>query len=148
MPILNYTTEIAAGKTVGEIQALLVKAGARSILADYDEEGLPVRISFLIKTQWGERGFALPANSEAVFAVLVRQANSGKVAKRYATQEQAARVGWRIVKDWTEAQLALIETEMVTLSQVMLPYMVVEKDKTLYELMAQNNLMLPSPKGE
>lgn len=148
MPILNYTTEIAASKTIGEIQALLVRAGARRIMTDYDDGGNPTTISFLVATLWGDRGFILPANIDAVYKVLVRQYNDRKIATKYATREQAARVGWRIVKDWVEAQLAIIEAEMVTLDQVMLPYMTVDRDKSLYQVMTQNQLMLPSPSGE
>ncbi len=32
-------------------------------------------------------------------------------------------VAWRIVKDWLEAQLALLQSRQVKLEQVMLPYM-------------------------
>lgn len=49
---------------------------------------------------------------------------------------QAARVGWRILKDWIEAQLALIETGMVTIEQVFLPYVQNDKGQTLYEAIA------------
>jgi hypothetical protein len=144
MAILNYTTEISATKTVGEVQALLVRAGARRIMTDYDDEGNPTTITFLIATIWGDRGFILPANIESVYKVLTKQASQKKVAARYATREQASRVGWRIIKDWVEAQLTIIETEMVTLDQVMLPYMTVDKDTSLYQLMAQHQLELPA----
>jgi hypothetical protein len=148
LAILNYTTEIAASKTIGEVQSLLVKAGARKIMTDYDDEGNPTTISFLVATLWGDRGFILPANIESVYKVLTRQASQRKVAARYATKEQASRVGWRIIKDWVEAQLAIIETEMVTLDQVFLPYMVVDKERSLYQLMAAHQLALPAPGDE
>jgi hypothetical protein len=38
-PLLNYTTTVPAPRTVGEVQALLVEAGARSILLEYDGDG-------------------------------------------------------------------------------------------------------------
>jgi hypothetical protein len=152
LAILNYTTEIAASKTIGEVQSLLVKAGARKIMTDYDDEGNPTTISFLVATLWGDRGFILPANIESVYKVLVRQYNQKKIAARYATKEQASRVGWRIIKDWVEAQLAIIETEMVTLDQVFLPYMTVEgamgQERSLYQLMTAHQLALPAPGDE
>ncbi len=98
MPILNYTTTISAGRTVGEIQEMLAKHGAKSILLDF-EGGLPTAICFLIATPFGERGFRLPANIDAVFAVMTRQYQRRQIERRYATHEQAARVGWRIIKD-------------------------------------------------
>jgi hypothetical protein len=58
-------------------------------------------------------------------------------------QAQASRVAWRIIKDWVDAQLAIIETEMVTLEQVFLPYMQVKDNKTLYEVMIEKRFLLP-----
>ena len=43
MTVLNYTTKIAASKTVGEIQAMLAKHGASRIATDYHDGG-PQRI--------------------------------------------------------------------------------------------------------
>lgn len=146
MALLNYTTTIDVDKTLSEIQRLLVRSGARSLLMEYTEDGSPRAVSFLIRTPGGEVGFRLPANIDAIFAVLCRQYSDGKVQRRFASKEQAARVGWRIVKDWLEAQLAIIETEMVTFEQVMLPYMTVQNNLSLYEAWSQNLLALPAPK--
>jgi hypothetical protein len=51
---------------------------------------------------------------------------------------QAVRTSWRIVKDWTEAQMALVETQMVTTAQVFLPYAVMRDGRTLGETVAQD----------
>jgi hypothetical protein len=128
MPILNYTTEVPAARTVGQIQTILAEAGADQILAEYRDKRV-VALSFTTDTPVGPQAFRLPADPARVFAVLKRQ----RVAPRYATMEQAERVAWRIVKNWIEAQLAIIQTEMVTLDQVMLPYMRTAGGETLYE---------------
>jgi len=88
----------------------------------------------------GPRTFVLPVNSGRVEAVLKRD----KAPARYSTPEHAERVAWRIVKDWVEAQLAIIRTEMVTLDQVMLPYMRGEDGQTVYELYVNRQLALPA----
>ena len=142
MAILNYSTTISVDKTVGEIQGLLARRGARSILVDYDGQGNPTAIAFMIPTRFGDRGFRLPANIEAVWKVLTKQHQQGKVQRRFTTREQAARVGWRIVKDWLEAQVAIIETEMVTIEQVFLPYMQVKNGQTLYQVMQESRFRL------
>lgn len=46
--------------------------------------------------------------------------------------EQAERVAWRVAREWLLAQLAIIEAQMATLDQVMLPYLQVDGQKTLY----------------
>lgn len=139
MALLNYTTSIAVTKTIGEVQGLLVQAGARSIGTTYDKIGRSTGISFAVQTGYGVRSFSLPVNARRVEAVLSRQ----KVAPKFKTPEQAERVAWRIVKDWLEAQLAIIETDMVTLDQVMLPYMQEDASgRTIYELYQERQLAI------
>ena len=36
-------------------------------------------------------------------------------------RQQAIRTSWRILKDWVEAQMALLETGMVTMDEIFLP---------------------------
>jgi hypothetical protein len=131
MALLNYTTEIAPEKTVAEIQKKLAQAGASQVLHGYDAHGNLSELSFRIKTQLGELSFRLPANIEAVEAILTRQFKSGR--SRFTTREHATKVAWRILKDWVEAQLALLQTGMVTLEQVFLPYVQSANGETLYE---------------
>lgn len=145
MPLLNYTTQVPVTRTIGQVQALLVESGARAIATNYDEVGQPTGIAFQVQTAMGMRGFALPVNARRVEAVLGRDK---RVERRYRTPEQAERVAWRIVKDWLEAQLAIIRTEMVTLDQVMLPYMQAEiGGRTFYELYVDQQLSLEAGRG-
>jgi hypothetical protein len=141
MPILNYTTTISVDKTVGDIQRILAVHGAKSIQVDY-ANSLPIALAFFADTPIGERAFALPANIDGVWQALVQQNRRGKVPSRFATKEQAGRVAWRILKDWTEAQMAIIEAGMVTLDQVMLPYMQVGNE-SLYSALKSSQFALP-----
>jgi hypothetical protein len=144
VPLLNYTTEVAATKTIGEVQGLLVKAGARQIATEYDDDGRATGLAFGVVTQFGPRQFVLPVHPDKVLQVLERDGVKGKLA----TPEQAERVAWRIVKDWIEAQVAIIQTEMVTLDQVMLPYMRDgESGATVWELYHDRQLALPAAGG-
>jgi ABC-type uncharacterized transport system substrate-binding protein len=142
MPLLNYTTTVSADRTVGEIQKTLAAHGAKSIQIDYDE-GLPSALAFFAQTLFGERAYVLPANVDGVWQTLVQQGRSRKIPNRFVTKAQAARVAWRIVKDWTEAQMAIIEAGMVSLDQVMLPYMQVGH-QSLYDAMKQTQFALPA----
>ena len=135
MPILNYTTTVNVYKTLGEIQMQLVKHGAKKIMQDYDEQGRITALSFMVDTPAGPRGIRLPANVDAVHAVLHRQ-------KVKCDREQAERVAWRILKDWVEAQMAILESEMVQIDEVFLPYMVNQSGQTLFEAYRSNQLML------
>jgi len=127
--LLNYSTQIAPEKTVSEIQSKLAKAGAFQVLHEYERgSGELIGLSFRIETQFGNLAFELPANIDAVETILKKQ----RVPAR-RSREQATRVAWRILKDWVEAQLALIETGMVSVEQVFLPYCQSANGETLYE---------------
>lgn len=141
MPLLNYTTSVPVNRTVAVLQGLLVEAGARSIATEYSLTGAPTAIAFTADTPLGSRAFVLPVNAKRVQAVLQRE----RVPPRYSTPEHAERVAWRILKDWAEAQLAIIRTEMVTLDQVMLPYMKAADGRSVYEMYRDDQLALPAP---
>jgi len=137
-PIANYSTTVTARKSIGEIQGMLVAHGAKCILTDYDE-GKPVGLAFIVATPYGEVPFRLPANIDRVQAVLNKQRVRTEVSV-----ELASRVAWRILKDWIRAQMAILDTEMVSVDQIFLPYMEAgEKGKTLYEVMLDHRLQLP-----
>lgn len=125
----NYTTTIDYHKTVSEISALLGQFGASSILVEY-EERKPVRLYFKVIINNREVPFRLPCNWQGILAVLQRES---KLPAKNRTQDQALRVGWRCIKDWVEAQLSFVESEMVMLHQVFLPYAVSENGTTMGE---------------
>jgi len=139
MAILNYTTSINPEKTVAEIQMKLAKAGAQAVLCEYDEDGIMKAISFRINTSTGFLSFRLPSNIEGIYKKLL---DNSRVPTRLKTHEQATRVAWRILKDWVEAQLAIIEAEMADIKEVFLPYVQNPDGKTLYESLSENQFKL------
>jgi hypothetical protein len=144
LPLLNYTTAIDPQRTMAEIQRCLVRHGARGVMTEFDPQGRPAAMSFIIPTAFGDRSFRLPANVVAVERTLAAQAKAGN-GRVKATPEHAARVAWRIVKDWVEAQMAIVESGMVALPEVFLPYMLVAGGRTMYEVAQERRLGLPAP---
>lgn len=142
MPLLNYTTTVAASRTIGQVQEMLVKAGARQIMSDYGPDGCAIGVTFSIVTATGMRAFQLPVQTDRVLKVMKQDRAT---PQRLKTIEQAERVGWRIVKDWLEAQLAIVKTEMVTFDEVMLPYMRTDDGRTIYELYLDDQLPALGP---
>jgi hypothetical protein len=126
MAILNYTTKISAMKTVGEIGEILSSQKARKITFDNDEEGNPISITFCLMVGENMIAFCLSANWQGVQKALIKE----NVKNECRSREQAVRVSWRIIKDWTEAQLAIIEAGQASMAEVFLPY-AVKKDGTL-----------------
>lgn len=135
MPILNYTTKVSALRSCMEIQTILAKHGAKKILLNYSDDGKIESISFLISTPRGERAIRLPANAMSVNNVLISQ-------KVKTTMEKSEMVAWRIVKDWVEAQMAILESEQVQMDEVFLPYMVNNRGQTIFEVYQSGQLLL------
>lgn len=139
MPLLNYTTQIPVEKTLSEIQQKMAKAKVQAMLTEYDGAGNPVALSFRIMTQFGQMAFKLPADPRPVAQILNNAARNREIPRRFQNDiEQARRVAWRIVKDWLEAQLAIVETGMVSIDQVFLPYAQnPSTGQTVYERMVE-----------
>lgn len=143
MGLLNYTTKINADKTASEIARCLSMHGATAILTEYNkEEGYIEGISFQIDLNGKKLGFKLPVDWKPVYEIMSkgkkfmwgvkgeRQKNDLKL--------QAVRTAWRIVKDWVEAQMALVETQMVQVGEVFLPYSVMKDGRTLSQTISEN----------
>ena len=134
MPIKNYTTKVPAAQSVAEIVGAPAEHGATKIQQEYTQ-GKPVSVAFAIDTPAGPRGFKLPSSADRVQAVLVAQ-------KVKVDAAQAERIAWRILRDWVAAQMAILETEMVAIDQVFLPYMTDARGNTVYELYQSQQLLL------
>lgn len=134
---LNYTTTIDAMKSAGECIAALAKHGASAVGIRYDN-AVPTGLSFQIRTVWGDRAFSLPVNIAGTEKAMREANRKGLVPNRYLGRDQAIRVSWRVMKDWLEAQLALIEAGVADLPQVMLPYLHTPDGRTLWDAYQEN----------
>jgi hypothetical protein len=138
--LLNYTTTVAAARSISEMQTMLARHGAAAVATRY-ADGEPSGLSFTLETPLGQRAFTLPVNVNGVLSVLRADPKVRRAGSRYLTPEHAARVAWRVAKDWLEAQLAIIDANMATLDQVMLPYLHVEGERTLYEAYVEREML-------
>ena len=145
MAILNYTTSISCEKTASEIQSKLAKAKAQAVLCEYDDGGVMNAMSFRIQTKHGMIFFRMPANTEGVYRALHK---NPKIPRKLVTKQQAANVAWRILKDWIEAQLAIVEAEMAEIAEVFLPYAQHNDGQTVYSKLQQGGMLALAHDGE
>lgn len=141
MAILNYTTTIDAFKTVSEIEYILMKHGAKSIMKNFDGESI-TGLSFLIDTGCRQFPVMLPVKIDDCLAVLQKQKKENPKKQIKDTREQAERVAWRILKDWIEAQMALLDIEMVKFEEIFLPYIEVAQGQTLFCKLEEKDFFL------
>ncbi len=140
MPIKNYTTKVPASRSIQEIQDTLVSHGAIGVLMEYEQgTGRIKALKFLLELKDKKIPFQLPVDWRKFQAVL-RQQN----VKRSDDQDYCYRVAWRVVRDWIMSQMALFETEMVTIPQIFLPYAVTPSGQTLYEATLSSKNLLGS----
>jgi hypothetical protein len=149
----NFSTSIDADKTVMEIEKMLTKFGARKILKDYDADGRLTGLAFTVETPNGEMPIKLPAKVEKIEQVFKVQASKKLLAHKYFggewAKEQATRTAWRTLKDWIDAQFALISIEMVKVEEIFLPYAYSSRfNQTLYEAIESRKVDLSRMLGE
>lgn len=141
MAILNYTTTVDSFKTVSEIEYILMKHKAKSIMKNYDGESI-TGLSFLIDTGFQQIPVKLPVKVDECLKVLKKEKRENPRKKINDTREQAERVAWRILKDWVEAQMALLDIEMVRFEEIFLPYIETDNGRTIYERLEEKQFLL------
>lgn len=77
-----------------------------------------------------------------VLQVLIEQKKMHPKAGIKATKDQANRVAWRILKDWIEVQMALLDIGMVQFEEIFLSYIETAGGKTIYEKLEEKHFLL------
>lgn len=137
MALKNAYSKINIQNLFNGLQKTLATHGAKTIIFDYGQDGLIHGISFTIQFRDRFLPIKIPARIEQVGKVLENQ------GFRY-TPEQIYRVAWRNVNDWVDAQMAMLDSEMVQMEEIFLPYIMIGKNKTLYQQYVDTNFQLSS----
>ena len=131
---------MSAQQSINEIQQMLIKAGARKLMMDYDDGGNPVNISFMLEVKGVPLPIRLPARLQKVGLIIYDKAFNDLSPTQLL---QVHTTGWANIRDWIEAQLALLQTEMVEIQEIFLPYIVQRGGKTVFEHMDSVGYLLP-----
>ena len=144
----NYTSQTPASTSISWIEGKLARSGANQILKDIDIEGRVTGIAFILPVNGNSMAFKLPAQVDACEKVLKSEVRRPRPETFKRIKKQAERTAWKIVADWIDAQMAMIELSQVEFLQVFLPYMYnpVEK-KTFYELSKERGIQKLLPEA-
>jgi len=138
MALKNYTTKVPAARSVQEIQDMLQKHGASGILTEFEQgTGRISGLAFQMVIGEQKIAFKLPLNWRAAQKVMAKEGNP-----RASDDDYSYRVAWRILRDWVDVQMALVEIEMAQMQQIFLPYAIQRGGKTLYENILENPQIL------
>lgn len=132
MTIKNYTSTVPAVRSIQHIEDRLVRHGAQKILKTYDSEKRLEGFCFILMIQGREIPFRLPArvaNVEKVLRGEVRRPKDGTLER---IKKQSEMTAWKLVSDWIDIQLSLVELGQVELMEVMLPYVYCPADDTTF----------------
>ena len=142
MPLKNYTSTVPASRSISFIENKLVSCGARDIMKRYDPEARVESIMFMININGTDVPFRLPARIDACEKVMIGELSSrARPETRKKIPAQAERTAWKIVSDWVEAQMAMIELAQVDFMEVMLPY-VYDGKQSFYDRMKSEGFKL------
>lgn len=133
----NYASTASLPNIFNAIEKTLSSHGAKQIIRDYDGQGKISAISFVIETSKGSIGIRLPAKYQKVEQIFKEQ------GVRYK-EDQPYRTAWATIRDWTDAQMALIDWEMVKPEEVFLPYGVTRDGRTYFEVIESRGFQLES----
>ncbi len=136
MALKNTYSNSPAGRSIERIEEALVKAGATGMQKGY-EDGRIVSLAFTLNLKGSQVLFKLPIGWKKVQQVLKNE-GIGK----WDDNDYAYRVSWAIMRDWIEAQMAILAAETVTMPQLFLPYAVAKDGQTLFEKVSNSNLLL------
>ncbi len=144
----NVTTKIEVGVTIADIEKKLIQFGATHIHKTIDQySGRYKELSFVLHDNGKDYPYKLPINVEGVYKIICEMKDY-----KYKTQDQnekrAYKVAWRMMKDWLHAQLSIVQANQVSMSEIMLPYLMIDDKNTLREVFTSGQLqnLLPGKK--
>lgn len=148
MPYVKYSTRIEVSQTIMEIEDALQVYGADQITKTYDTNHRPNGMVFSVKVaDIGYQTFRIPVNIEGTARILNNQHERGYIPQRAVSEGQPERIAWRVVREWIIAQLAMIEVGVVALDQIMLPYMLTDDGRSVYDRLKEGRFQLALSEG-
>lgn len=139
MFLKNYTSNVPVSESIRRIEDVLLKCGVTGIMKEYGADQKIIAITFRIKDEIGRPHMVrLPAKEkEATDALFLDYADGAKISKdgqriegwyprkhksRKDFVAQGERTAWRVVKDWVEVQMSMIQLKQADIMEVFLSY--------------------------
>ena len=145
----NYTSKITANRSIAHIEMKLAGHGAQKIMKEYTLEGKILSLTFSIKFNGSDLPFKLPSRVKQCKEILYQQIRRPRQDTLKRLDEQAERTAWKILSDWVDIQMSMIDLAQVEFTEVFLPYAYdPEKNRTLFETMKANDFKKLLPAGD
>lgn len=159
MFLKNYTSNVPVSQTIYRIEQVLIKCGVSGITKEYNTTGTIGAITFYIQPDANTPKLTvrLPADVEKAQDALWLDYigddlgddgnvkwSSRKKLKRSDFKNQAERTAWKIIQDWTEVQMSMIQMKQAEYAEVFLPY-IWNGERTIFQRIKETGFqaMLP-----
>ncbi len=156
MFLKNYTSNVPVNETIHRIEKVLIKCGVSGIMKEYGSTaGDIIAVTFKIETAKGPMTVRLPVDKNRCLEALwldyvggdklstdgktINDWNSRKKKIKADFVDQAHRTAWKIVQDWVEVQLSMIQTQQADFEEVFLPYLY-DGRSTVYQRVVESGL--------
>ncbi len=121
----NYTSDVPVATTIARIEAVLIRVGVSGITKEYGPQAEVCALTFHIALGETRVAVRLPANREQALNALWDDYKArhpkGRMTRKNFTG-QAERTAWKLMQDWCEVQLSLIQVKQAEFLEVFLPF--------------------------
>lgn len=141
--IKNYTSDVPVSRTIARIEECLMKAGATGIIKDF-AGGRVSALCFKLQNPQNhgtELAVRLPTNEDEIYQVLAKSVRRPRAGTLERVKDQASKTAWKLMQDWVEVQLSLIQMKQADALQVFLPY-VWNGKLTFYQSLSQSKFKM------
>ena len=160
MFLKNYTSNVPVSETIHKIEKVLIRCGVAGIMKEYGLNTKVIAVTFQVASPGGKITIRLPVEEQHALDALWEEYigddllsdgrvkwSSRKRKPKSDFTEQASRTAWKIIQDWVEVQMSMIQLKQADLIQVFLPY-VFDGKRTYYQAIKESNYagLLPDKK--
>lgn len=164
MFLKNYTSDVPVSQTIARIETVLLRAGVSTIAKEYGPNQQTVAVTFSIAASADKPMLSvrMPADVAAAQNALWLDYvdgeklssdgnsvwyNARKKKTRKDFLEQGERTAWKLVQDWIEVQISMIQLHQADVVQVFLPY-IWDGRNTFYQRLKNSDFKALMPPKE
>lgn len=132
----NYTSNVPVSQTIYKIEQVLIRCGVSGITKEYGPKMEVTAIRFHIPLNDREVTIRLPADAKKAQEAMWRDYAGADISKdglgvTYGSRkklrptdfaEQGERTAWKIIQDWIEVQMSMIQMQQADTIEVFMPY--------------------------
>lgn len=140
--IKNYTSQIAMEASVSRIERLLVRSGGNNILKGYDKDRELESLQFSMLINGNTVLFKIQAHRDVISKLMLAEYTRPTAKSHEIIAEQSGRTAWKIISDWVEIQLTMVQLEQMEMAEAFMTKTLNSKGQTFFEVIKKDGFKL------